>query len=115
MRSALIEQSWDLVLADWSLPRFSGLAALGVLKETGQDLPFIIVSGTVGEETAVAAIREGAEDYVLKDKLGRLVASIQRGLRDREERAARRLERNGCAARMPDSGRSSRRARTSSR
>ena len=90
MQTALARGGWDLILSDWSLPRFSGIEALRVLKDSGLDLPFIIVSGTVGEETAVAAIREGAEDYVLKDKLGRLQAAVERGLREHEERTARR-------------------------
>ncbi|MEJ7601211.1 MAG: PAS domain S-box protein [Kofleriaceae bacterium] len=90
MQAALARSAWSLILSDWSLPRFSGIEALRVVKASGLDLPFIIVSGTVGEETAVAAIREGAEDYVLKDKLGRLRAAVDRSLREHEERTARR-------------------------
>ena len=90
MRAALTGKSWDLVLSDWSMPKFSAPAALRVVKESGLDLPFIIVSGTVGEETAVEAMRAGAHDYVLKDKLVRLAPAIERELRECKERAARR-------------------------
>jgi two-component system, cell cycle sensor histidine kinase and response regulator CckA len=82
MRKALEEKVWDLVLSDWSMPQFSARGALEVLKKSGRDLPFIIVSGTVGEESAVDAMHAGAHDYILKDKLGRLVPAIERELRE---------------------------------
>ena len=66
MRAALARAPWHAVISDWSLPSFSGLAALGIVKELGLDIPFLIVSGTVGEEIAVEAMRAGAHDYVLK-------------------------------------------------
>lgn len=87
MREALAGRRWDIVLSDWSLPKFSALAALEVLKESGLDVPFIIVSGTIGEESAVEALRAGARDFILKDKLARLRPAIQRELRDKEVRA----------------------------
>ncbi len=90
MSKALDEKAWDLVISDWSLPRFSGPAALAVLKEKNLDLPFIIVSGTVGEDRAVEAMRAGARDYVLKDKLGRLAPAVERELHEYQERLARR-------------------------
>jgi two-component system, cell cycle sensor histidine kinase and response regulator CckA len=90
MSAALAARTWDLVLSDWSMPRFSALGALDVLKTTGLDIPFVIVSGTVGEEAAVDAMRAGAHDYVLKDKLGRLIPAIERELREGRERAALR-------------------------
>ncbi len=90
MRSALTSRAWDIVVSDWSLPKFSALGALGVLRETDPDLPFIIVSGTIGEEMAVEAMRAGARDYVQKDKLGRLAPAVERELREHRERAARR-------------------------
>ncbi len=90
MRSALRDKSWDLVLSDWSMPRFTASAALAVLREARLDLPFIIVSGTVDEETAVQAMRAGAHDYVLKDRLGRLVPAVEREIRECKERVARR-------------------------
>ncbi|HEY5281173.1 MAG TPA: response regulator [Polyangia bacterium] len=90
MRAALEKGTWDLVLSDWSMPRFSAPAALELLKGTKLDLPFIIVSGTIGEDTAVEAMLTGAHDYVLKDKLGRLMPAIERELRECKDRVARR-------------------------
>jgi signal transduction histidine kinase len=90
LREALARQTWDIVLADYSLPNFSAPEAFAVFKETGLDLPFIIVSGTVGEETAVEAMRAGVHDYLLKDKLTRLVAAAERELREAALRAERR-------------------------
>jgi len=94
MRAALDRQAWDAVTSDWSMPKFTAPAALGILKELRLDLPFIIVSGTIGEEAAIDAMRAGAHDFVLKDKLGRLAPAIERELRECRERAARRLAEN---------------------
>lgn len=90
MATALAAESWDLVIADYSLPQFSGLAALELLKSRHLDTPFIIVSGHIGEEEAVAAMRSGAHDYVMKHNLSRLLPAIERELRDAEIRAAKR-------------------------
>jgi signal transduction histidine kinase len=90
MQQALAQDFWDLVISDYVMPRFSGLDALSLLKETGQDLPFIIVSGHIGEEIAVASMVAGAHDYVMKDKLARLVPAIERELREAEIRRKRR-------------------------
>jgi two-component system, cell cycle sensor histidine kinase and response regulator CckA len=90
LRAALEHKAWDVVISDWSMPGFSGLAALEIVKSSGLDLPFIIVSGTMGEEAAVDAMRAGAHDYVLKDKLVRLRPAVERELRDRDDREARR-------------------------
>jgi two-component system cell cycle sensor histidine kinase/response regulator CckA len=90
MKAALDTQPWDVVISDWSMPKFSAPAALGILQENRLDLPFIIVSGTVGEETAVDAMRAGARDFVLKDKLGRLRPAVERVLREAKEREAHR-------------------------
>ncbi len=90
LKKALFEDHWDLIISDHSLPFFSAPAALHVLKESGIDLPFIIVSGTIGDEVAVAAMREGAHDYVMKDNLSRLVAVVERSLSDAENRARKR-------------------------
>jgi PAS domain S-box-containing protein len=90
MRDALTRLSWDLVISDYSMPGFSGTAALSLVQELGVDLPFIFVSGTIGEDVAVAAMKAGASDYVLKDKLKRLVPAIERELRDAEIRRERR-------------------------
>jgi signal transduction histidine kinase len=91
MRAALATRSWDIVISDWSMPKFSAGGAIAVLREQHVDLPVIIVSGTIGEESAVEAIRTGARDYVLKDKLGRLTPAVERELREIRERAARLL------------------------
>jgi two-component system, cell cycle sensor histidine kinase and response regulator CckA len=92
--AALTNQKWDLVISDHSMPHFSGIAALEILTSTGSDLPFIFVSGTIGEETAVAALKKGAQDYLMKSNLKRLVPAVQRTLREKEERRERQqLER----------------------
>ncbi len=89
MRGAL-ERDWDVVVSDWSMPKFSAPAALRILKEMRLDIPFIIVSGTIGEEAAVEAMRAGAHDFVLKNKLARLKPAVERALRECTERSARR-------------------------
>jgi two-component system cell cycle sensor histidine kinase/response regulator CckA len=81
---------WDVVLSDYSMPNFSAPAAFNVLREKDLDLPFIIISGTVGEETAVTAMKLGVHDFLVKGKLGRLVPAIERELREHEERKGRR-------------------------
>ena len=81
MRAALASGSWDIILSDWSMPKFDALAALSILKDMGLAIPFIIVSGTVGETVAVDAMHTGATDYVLKDKLERLNPTVERELR----------------------------------
>jgi diguanylate cyclase (GGDEF)-like protein/PAS domain S-box-containing protein len=86
MTAALDRQPWDVILADYAMPHFSGTDALRVLKEKGLDLPFIIVSGTIGEEAAVAAMKTGAHDYIMKGNLKRLVPAIERELREAEVR-----------------------------
>jgi signal transduction histidine kinase len=82
MLAALRETAWDIVLTDWSLPRFSALEALRVVRETNDELPCIIVSGTIGDEIAVEALRNGARDFVIKDRMARLVPAISRELRE---------------------------------
>ncbi|HEV3028033.1 MAG TPA: hybrid sensor histidine kinase/response regulator [Planctomycetota bacterium] len=90
MREAVSSGPWDVVLADYSLPQFSGANALALLRKTGLDLPFIIVSGAIGEATAVAAMKAGAHDYVMKNNLSRLVPAVERELRDAVVRRERR-------------------------
>ncbi len=93
MRAALEKQEWDIVISDYILPNFSGLAALTLLRESGLDLPFIIVSGNIGEDIAVGAMKAGAHDYIIKGNLARLVPAVERELRDAEgRREARRAE-----------------------
>lgn len=80
MKSALSDDNWDIVLIDHVMPHFSGPAALALLEDAGLDLPTIIVSGVIGEEAAVNAMRAGDRDYILKDRLNRLVPAIEREL-----------------------------------
>ncbi|MCL5736256.1 MAG: SpoIIE family protein phosphatase [Actinobacteria bacterium] len=87
-RQALSDGPWDLVLADYSLPAFDAVSALRLLQATGQDIPFIIVSGTITEETAVAAMKAGAHDYVHKGNLARLAPAVDRELKEAANRRA---------------------------
>src|SRR5580765_5094855 len=90
MSAALDQQAWDLVIADYVMPHFNGLAALALVKERGLDLPFIIVSGHITEATAVGAMKAGAHDYVMKDNLTRLGPAVDRELREARMRRERR-------------------------
>jgi hypothetical protein len=90
MRAALAREAWDAVISDWSMPSFSAPAALELLREVDLDVPFLIASGSIGEETAVAAMLAGAGDFLSKSNLARLVPAMQRELRKCEERRARR-------------------------
>jgi PAS domain S-box-containing protein len=89
MKEELDRCEWDVVISDYVMPKFSGLEALAVLKETGLDLPFIIVSGNIGEDIAVEAMKTGAHDYILKGNLRRLIPAVERELRDAETRRMR--------------------------
>ncbi len=82
MKLALTRQTWDIILADYSMPHFSGLVALTILKGSGLDTPFILVSGSIGEDTAVAAMKAGANDYMMKNNLKRLVPAIEQEIRE---------------------------------
>ena len=90
MRAALDGRPWDLVISDYSMPQFSGLAALEVLKASGQDLPFIIVSGTMGEEQVVIAMRAGVHDYFIKGRLAHLIPAVERELGNAKVRREQR-------------------------
>ena len=90
MQRALDDQPWDVVLSDFSMPRFSLAEALHLVQQKGLDIPFVIVSATIGEEAAVEAMRAGAHDYVLKHRLSRLVPAVQRELREATVRRERR-------------------------
>ena len=90
MKTALAKQPWDIIIADYSMPHFSALAALQLLQDSGLDLPFIIVSGAIGEDTAVAAMKAGAHDYLMKDNLARLVPAVERELREAKVRRQRK-------------------------
>lgn len=90
MAAALQEKAWDVILCDYQMPQFNGPAAIAVWKNSGVDVPLIIVSGAIGEETAVECMRSGASDYIMKDNLPRLVPAIERELKEAESRRARR-------------------------
>jgi len=90
MADALDAQGWDIVVSDYNMPHFSALGALSLLHGRHLDMPFIILSGAIGEETAVMAMKAGAHDYVMKGHLARLLPAIERELREAGERSARR-------------------------
>ncbi len=90
MRAALDHQPWDIVISDYSMPYFSGTGALKLVKEQGLDVPFIFVSGTIGEDTAVAAMKGGAHDYIMKGNLRRLLPAVARELGEAKVRRERR-------------------------
>ncbi|MBV6520369.1 MAG: hypothetical protein MNPFHGCM_00475 [Gemmatimonadaceae bacterium] len=86
MRTALDDAGWDIVISDYNLPAFDAPRALATLQASGKDIPFVVVSGNMGEEIAVAMMRDGAHDYLLKSDLARLGPAIQREVREAEER-----------------------------
>src|SRR4030042_5506593 len=90
MNAALDKHAWDIVIADYVMPNFSAPNALVLLKSKGLDLPFIVVSGKIGEDIAVATMKAGAHDYIMKDSLKRLNAAVERELREAVERRGRR-------------------------
>lgn len=90
MNNALEQQTWDLIIADYTMPRFNGLQALKLVQDKEIDIPFIIVSGSIGEDIAVAAMRAGAHDYLIKGNLSRLLPAIARELRETRIRQERR-------------------------
>ncbi len=90
MRAALGKRDWDVIISDYKMPQFDGHAALKLLRDTGRDIPFIVVSGTIGEETAVSMMKAGAHDYLIKDNLARLVPAVERELRQAGIRRERR-------------------------
>ena len=90
MQAALQRREWEIVISDFEMPGFGGLEALEVLKRSGKDIPFILISAVLSEETAVAALKAGAHDYMMKRKFARLGPAIERELRDVKTRAARR-------------------------
>jgi PAS domain S-box-containing protein len=90
MRCALAEKQWDLIISDYTLPEFSCITALSLLKKSGLDLPFLIVSGVVGEDNSVEALKAGAHDYIMKGRYARLAPAIERELNEAKNRRERR-------------------------
>src|SRR6266496_2598633 len=90
LRAALKDERWDIILSDYNMPNFSAPAALEIVQESGLDLPFLIISGGIGEDVAVAAMKAGANDYLMKGNLARLAPAVERELREAVIRAARR-------------------------
>jgi signal transduction histidine kinase len=93
MQAALDDQEWDLILSDYSMPRFTGMGALELLQGTGKDIPFILISGSACEDIAVDAMRSGASDFFMKGNMKLLVPAIQRELREAERRSTARAQR----------------------
>jgi len=89
LRAALRQRTWDVVIADYNMPRFTGSAALTIVQEHDPDLPFILVSGTATDEDVISLLRGGAHDYIAKSKIVRLAPSVERELREHETRRAR--------------------------
>ncbi|MFA5321461.1 MAG: PAS domain S-box protein [Smithella sp.] len=86
MKSALESEEWDIILCDYKMPNFSAPAALKLAREKNLDIPFIIISGAIGEDTAVEAIKLGAHDYLMKDKLAKLTVAVEREIREAKSR-----------------------------
>lgn len=85
-----LNSPWDIVFSDYSLPRFNGMEALNIVRERDPEIPFIIVSGTIGEERAVTAMKCGAHDYIMKDNIQRLIPAVERELKEAELRLKHR-------------------------
>lgn len=98
MRQRLTEQAWDVILCDYSLPLFSGPEALRLYRELVLDIPFIVVSGAIGEETAVEVMKSGAHDYIMKDRLQRLGPAIERELKEAGTRREHKIVQNSLIA-----------------
>lgn len=90
MSAALEREPWDLILADYAMPQFNGLDALRLWQAHGLDIPFMIVSGAIGVETAVAAMKAGAQDYLMKNDLARLCPAVERELSEAAQRRERK-------------------------
>ena len=90
LKDTLDSEPWDLIISDYFMPAFNGISALKIVKESGLDIPFILVSGAVGEEIAVEAMKAGAHDFFMKDNLTRLIPAIERELREAKNRSEHR-------------------------
>src|SRR2546430_1704475 len=101
LRAALKDESWDIILSDYNMPGFSAPEALKIAQESGLDLPFIIISGGIGEDVAVAAMKAGANDYLMKGNLARLAPAVERELREAGTRAPGRRAEGALRGREP--------------
>lgn len=90
MRRLLAEEDWDVIIADYHMPQFGAPAALRILRESGKDIPFIVVSGVIGEDLAVEMMKSGAHDYLMKENLTRLAPAVEREIREAESRRERK-------------------------
>jgi len=88
--TGVLGQKWDLIISDYSMPHFTGSDALRLVRDRDLEVPFIFVSGTIGEDTAVAALKVGAQDYLMKTNLSRLIPAVRREIHEAEERKQRR-------------------------
>ena len=93
---AEIEKFPDIILSDYSMPQFSGLRAAELLQKSGLNIPFILISGTVGEDVAVEAMKHGATDYLLKDRIARLGQAVERALEQKQLRMQRHRRKKNC-------------------
>lgn len=96
MAAALDKQEWDIVFSDYVMPAFSGLKALGITQQKNPELPFLVVSGQIGEDEAVTAMKAGAQDYIMKGNLKRLVPAVERELADAVVRKLAEMPTNCC-------------------
>ena len=103
MKKALKEKQWDIILCDYKMPKFNAPSAIAVLKEANIDIPLIIVSGTIGEETAVECMRLGAQDYIMKGNLSRLCPAIARELEEARVRNKTKAGGGGAAGKRKES------------
>ena len=91
LKQALARGNWDVVLCDYTMPKFNGAAALHIVRQMEQELPFIYVSGTIGEDVAVEAMKSGVNDYVMKNNLRRLLPAVEHGVDQAEVRKRARM------------------------
>ncbi|MGE5683096.1 MAG: response regulator, partial [Bacillota bacterium] len=91
LKDALLKKKWDAIISDYKLPGFNAIGALKTIQQMKLDLPFIIVSGTIGEEIAVQAMKSGAQDYIMKSNLTRLAPALEREIREAEMRLQKKV------------------------
>lgn len=100
MRKALQDEEFDLIISDYIMPQFTAMGALKVYHESGIDIPFIVISGSIGEDVAVEAMRQGVHDYMMKENLTRLGVTVDRELRDAQVRKERQRMAEGLSHRL---------------